>query len=308
MISNRIYIRTAIAERLAKFLQVVIENECYLFSMLHAGCEHFEKQRVTVRRTGHAHPLYHIVLYTKGEGTFSLHGREYPCSPGTLVVASPGERHEFPPATSSTASYLELTFEFDAHGRKLLLPMHELLTEYCGESLPPIAYPIHLEEAPRKRLEGMISWLLDRLCYDGEERFSTDVLVAEIFAFLCDEVYAANDERMVVVSSDLLYAKSEIERRFREHIDVRELADAVQRSTGHFSRAFKAMFGLSPTAYQMALRIGAAKNLLLTTSLACKEIAARVGFSDQYYFSKAFKAATGVAPAVFRGQRRSHDV
>jgi YesN/AraC family two-component response regulator len=43
-----------------------------------------------------------------------------------------------------------------------------------------------------------------------------------------------------------------------------------------------------------------AKRLLADKSLAVYEVAARVGFDDPYYFSKAFKKATGLSPAAFR--------
>ena len=64
-------------------------------------------------------------------------------------------------------------------------------------------------------------------------------------------------------------------------------------------------YGLPPIAFQLRLRLGAARNLLLASDLSCKEIAARVGFADTYTFSKAFKRALGLSPRAFvRAARR----
>ena len=42
-----------------------------------------------------------------------------------------------------------------------------------------------------------------------------------------------------------------------------------------------------------------AKELLMTSNLKSYEIAAIVGFSDEFYFSKAFKKKVGVSPSTF---------
>mgnify|MGYP002604646295 CR=1 FL=1 len=43
-----------------------------------------------------------------------------------------------------------------------------------------------------------------------------------------------------------------------------------------------------------------AQRLLTYTRKSVKEIAAALGFSDQYYFSGCFKARTGVSPTAYR--------
>ena len=40
--------------------------------------------------------------------------------------------------------------------------------------------------------------------------------------------------------------------------------------------------------------------LLLSSTLSIAQIAAQLGFYDQYHFSKTFKAYTGFAPTVYR--------
>ena len=52
--------------------------------------------------------------------------------------------------------------------------------------------------------------------------------------------------------------------------------------------------------YLMALRIQAAKELLLQSSIPIKEIVFQVGFEDYNYFNRTFKKIEGVPPARFR--------
>ena len=61
-----------------------------------------------------------------------------------------------------------------------------------------------------------------------------------------------------------------------------------------FRRLFQQVTGLAPQQYLIHLRLNEAKRLLGTLTVA--EVAARVGFSDSFYFSRLFKAKMGVAP------------
>lgn len=47
-----------------------------------------------------------------------------------------------------------------------------------------------------------------------------------------------------------------------------------------------------------------ARKLLADTELSVREVAEKVGYTDPFYFSKAFKSAAGVNPTQFREQRR----
>jgi AraC-like DNA-binding protein len=52
--------------------------------------------------------------------------------------------------------------------------------------------------------------------------------------------------------------------------------------------------------YLNDLRVGEAKNLLRETDLPLIEIASRVGFEDQSYFSRVFRNVVGISPGRYR--------
>jgi|GEM_PF-711534 len=79
-----------------------------------------------------------------------------------------------------------------------------------------------------------------------------------------------------------------------------DLATAAGLSTAHFTRLFRQWTGRSPVAYLRRHRIELARTLLADVDLSIKQIAAKVGFEDQYHFSKAFRQIDGLSPTDYR--------
>jgi len=94
-----------------------------------------------------------------------------------------------------------------------------------------------------------------------------------------------------------------------EHLDqpmrVSALAALANLSPAHFSMLFKEQTGCSTRDYLHLLRIHRACQLLRTSTLNVKEIASRLGYQDQFHFSRQFKAFQGVSPSDYREQRAS---
>ncbi|WP_420175026.1 helix-turn-helix transcriptional regulator [Luteococcus sp. OSA5] len=85
-----------------------------------------------------------------------------------------------------------------------------------------------------------------------------------------------------------------------EQVTVADLADQAGYSRHHFSRAFTATKGISPSAYLTALRIESAKQLLLTDDRPVIDVAVEVGFDSLSSFSRRFSATVGTTPAHLR--------
>ncbi|ASK65064.1 AraC family transcriptional regulator [Brachybacterium avium] len=83
-------------------------------------------------------------------------------------------------------------------------------------------------------------------------------------------------------------------------LQVADLAELVGYSPFHFSRMFRAHVGLGPGAYLSALRIDAAKRMLLEGSDPVIDVATAVGFESLSSFSRRFRSTVGVAPGQLR--------
>ena len=73
----------------------------------------------------------------------------------------------------------------------------------------------------------------------------------------------------------------------------------------YISRLFREAYGLSPHQYHMRHKIQLAKELLAMTPVTVTDLAAKLHFQSLHYFSRAFKAHTGMSPAAYRISRKA---
>ncbi|MFD4509182.1 AraC family transcriptional regulator [Streptomyces sp. NPDC058457] len=83
-----------------------------------------------------------------------------------------------------------------------------------------------------------------------------------------------------------------------------DLADALSLTPSYLSRLFKGHTGMPPMAYLARRRAEAAADLLARTDATVADIAQRVGWSDQNYFARRFKAHFGRSPSEYRQDLR----
>lgn len=81
---------------------------------------------------------------------------------------------------------------------------------------------------------------------------------------------------------------------------LEDLAVCAGMSRAAFTRAFRRATGASPLRHLAHERIERSVELLRDTALGLAEIAARVGYANEFSFSRAFKRQFGVAPALVR--------
>lgn len=79
-----------------------------------------------------------------------------------------------------------------------------------------------------------------------------------------------------------------------------DLACAVGLSRYHFSRRFKATFGMPPHRFVTERRIGKARQMLAGTHLSIADIAAGAGFNSTANFIRVFREQQGMTPGDYR--------
>ena len=85
-----------------------------------------------------------------------------------------------------------------------------------------------------------------------------------------------------------------------EQLTVDDMARAAMFSKFHFTRMFQRVTGVSPGRFLSAMRLQAAKRLLVTTSLNVTDISVRVGYNSVGTFSSRFSRSVGLSPTTFR--------
>ena len=83
-------------------------------------------------------------------------------------------------------------------------------------------------------------------------------------------------------------------------LDPEAVAAAHGWSVSTFRRRWDEVMPESPGRTLQGLRMQAACRLLVETTLPIHEVAARVGFADEYYFSRRFRIEQGMPPREYR--------
>ncbi|OME76455.1 hypothetical protein BK120_28520 [Paenibacillus sp. FSL A5-0031] len=90
-----------------------------------------------------------------------------------------------------------------------------------------------------------------------------------------------------------------MQNHFQNRITVKQLVDMANVPAWQFTSIFKELTGKKPLDYLNELRISRSKDWLIHTDNTLRDIADRVGFTDEYYFSRRFRLITGFSPRQY---------
>ena len=96
-----------------------------------------------------------------------------------------------------------------------------------------------------------------------------------------------------------------INARLADSLTVPMLASEVNLTQNYLARLFRQRFGMTIPHYLLTRRIELARDLLATTDLPIKKIAARVGLPDSQHFNKQFRRLIGTSPTESRASARN---
>jgi len=238
---------------------------------------------------------YELVYVYRGELRMWLAGEAHGGAQGDMFIVKPGvpHREESPPGKASQLLCLATGF-CDGRGRSCEFPLE----------LPD---RVHLESGHvvERCLRAIAAEAYHRrIGYSG----AIDAHIMQIFIELVRSARSVAVPEVDVAQIRRRRLASEAARFIEENhaapLSLPEIAQHFFMSPYHFARIFKDRTGMSPIAYLARIRMDNAKQLLLSTDLAVKEIAARVGYQDPHYFSRAFAKDEGVPPSAYRRRNR----
>jgi two-component system response regulator YesN len=94
--------------------------------------------------------------------------------------------------------------------------------------------------------------------------------------------------------------KEYIRENYASDLSLDVLSRVACMSRAYFSVLFKREEGQSLTDYITAVRIAKAKELLRQPDARVYDVAFRIGFRDEKYFSRTFKKATGMTARDYK--------
>lgn len=109
--------------------------------------------------------------------------------------------------------------------------------------------------------------------------------------------------RLGISHPKILHAISLMEQNIETPLSGAELARETGLGVRQFQRLFQTMLGVSPIAYYIDLRLAAARDLVLKTSMPITKISFACGFAGPANFTKRYRDRFGVSP---QDDRRSN--
>ena len=230
----------------------------------------------------HCHRDMELLLIDEGETVMQIAGREIRAGEGDLVLINPYEVHS---GEALEGNYAHRCICFDL-GQLGLPNTGELLSGQMGYASVVSQRDIanHFSacfEAVQNRTEG---W---------ELRAKGHLLV--LFASLTGQMHTTTPTKAQNFSKGVL---DYVDAHFAEEITSKAVAAQFSYDHSYFCRKFKALFSQNFSDFLTGYRIRKAEELLRTHSVS--QTATLCGFQSISYFSKVFKAVTGLPPSAHK--------
>lgn len=230
------------------------------------------------RSPQHRHACTEIVHTGQSAGRLHDDQRSFDYGPDELLIYQPGSTH---------------AVEMWQAGRHLCVGVSG-----CGaELLTPGVWPM---TEPVRQLLSQLHDASERRAPQWTARL--DLLSGLLALELAESQDAHPQEQAKPYASA---AREMMDTRFDQIVGMEEVASSLFISPDYLRQLFRHEFGVSPLRYLIRRRIEAACELLRATPLPVREVAARCGFENPYYFARMFKKTVGRTPSAYRLQLRS---
>lgn len=219
---------------------------------------------------GPAVRLYWLIHYViSGKGTYTVNNKTYEILPGQAFLIKPDEITKYAADKDAPWVYAWVSFNADIPG------------------LNNVPYVIEDED-------------LQKIFNNTFEDFSVEdtslaiIKTWETFRVL-SKYFFENDN-----SSYTKRAIDIIRTQYMHDISVKSIAEQLNLDRSYFANLFRNDTGISPSKYIISYRMKKAYNLLTSGKYSISVIAASVGYSDLFTFSRSFKKFFGVPPQKYK--------
>jgi AraC-like DNA-binding protein len=230
----------------------------------------------------HTHDVWTVFIVDAGAIRYALDGRAHGAGQARVTVLPPHVVHDGRPAT-------------DAGFRKRVLYLE---TSLLGEHLigPAVDRPIVADIGLRSDVAALHDALV---C--AEDLLDAETRLADVTDRIARSFGGAAPEPPAESGPVLAeHLRGWFDQHLFESVTIEAAAREIGATPTQLSRAFSAVFGITPHAYVIGRRLEAARDRILAGQ-ALADVAAEVGFCDQAHLSRRFSRFLGTTPGRYRG-------
>lgn len=229
-----------------------------------------------------------IEYVLRGSGTLLVDQTEYALEPGDLCIL--GEN---------------VSCSSQADGEN---PWTKLVIHLAGSAAYPLVQAFGLGAAPvykdHPQMQSVMEEIIDCAGQDAPQEQTMaqcGMLVMKLLMSLCRK-----ERQDLTVPDDVRTVKRFIDNNYQKNLSMDDIAASVFRSNDYIQKQFKQVYGMTPYGYYMELKLRCAKSLLQQTNLSIGQIADRLGYKSDRYFSARFRKNVGVTAMAYRKNYRKN--
>jgi AraC-like DNA-binding protein len=235
---------------------------------------------------GRVLPEFQIVYISAGEGVFTSGDLTFNVNPGSVLLILPGIKHLYYPLLETGWHEYWVGFK-GAYFSGLIKE---------GRFSPDqVFFQIGLHDS----ILSLFNLIFDEI---QAQRPLYQIKACAAILSLIAEVLTRDrrKEQLNSYQKTVEKAKYLMESNAFSAIDLSSISDQLGISTSRLNEIFKTYTSMTPYQYYIQIKIYKAESLLEQQDLSVKEVAHKMGFEDQYYFSRLCKNKTGVSPSEWK--------
>ncbi|MCF6332447.1 MAG: AraC family transcriptional regulator [Draconibacterium sp.] len=262
--------------------------------------EVFDASRHFSVKYPHRHDFFEVLYLLKGSGFHVIDGNKYEINPPSVFFMSPGQAHKIEFSNDIEGYIFIFTEDFyliNQSNQNRLIEFPFFFT--IRQDNPPLILNdqedvLFLESLFKKGIMGA----------EKGDDYSIELLRSILDLILTSSATLyKTDEKMLNKGKGHIVVKKFfqlIEDNYHKNLTVSEYANQLAITPNHLTQTVNNLTGKTSSQIIKAKQVLEIKRLLVHSNLSVTEIATRLNFPDQSYFSKFFKRETGKSPLQYR--------
>lgn len=280
-------------------------NSCDLLDQNNVlkDCVIFDLNRIIQMRNNvvsiaHQHAFYQILLITGGSGIHLIDNETHSVAKGDIFFLSPGQVHRWDFNESTQGFIINFTLDFFSSF---------LLNKDFVQLLPFFEYDSHHTKLNVFQQFSTIANIFDKITFEFQIKENYDsnlirVYILELLLLLKKQINDENNFSYSQLQPSNLIKQYEhlVEQKFYELRFPKEYAKLLYVTPNYLNAICQKIKGQSAGEIIRNRILLESKRLLVNTNLSAGEIAYKLSFKDNSYFSRFFKKYVGVSPDEYR--------